>query len=132
MKENNERNILLFVDDEKICHSLLQLIIPNFTNFKLVSAFSGKEALELAQKYSDQLALILSDIMLPDINGYEIFNLINKNSNVPFMFQSGVAMQENMIKEKTGKNLQIIYKPYTQEELLESINLAINPDQCSA
>ena len=70
--ENNKK-VILFIDDEKICHTLAELIIPNFTDYKLVGAFTGEEALMLAKRYSKELFLVLSDIMLPDINGYDLF-----------------------------------------------------------
>jgi hypothetical protein len=45
-----KRNIILFIDDEKVCHTLAELIIPNFTDYKLVGAFCGNEAIELAKR----------------------------------------------------------------------------------
>ena len=120
-----KRNIILFVDDEKICHTLVDLIIPNFTNFKVVSAYNGKEAIDLAKRYSNEICLVLSDVILPDINGYEIFNAFkndDKLAKIPFLFQTGLGNQEQILKENIGKDVKIIYKPYKQNELIKSIN----------
>lgn len=133
MNAAKKRDIILFIDDEKICHTLAELIIPNFTDFRLVSAFNGKQAINLATRYSSELCLIISDILLPDINGYEIFKILKKESKfvqVPFIFQSGLSSQEKTLRKNINEDIKIIYKPYKQPDLLKSINdvLAHNQD----
>ena len=125
MKTIGKKNKILFIDDEKICHTLAELIIPNFTEYELVPAFSGTEALELAQRYANEIALVLTDIMVPDLNGYEIFRKMRKDkklANIPFVFQSGYTNQESdLMNYVDAKHISILYKPYKQEELLAAI-----------
>lgn len=128
MAHTKKRDVILFIDDEKICHTLVELIIPNFTEFKLVSAFNGQEALDLAKRYSNELCLILSDITLSDINGYDLFNLVRKDAklkSIPFIFQSGLAAQEESLRKNIAEEIKILYKPYKQEDLLKAINEAV-------
>jgi len=128
MSAANKRDVILFIDDEKICHTLVELIIPNFTKFRLVSAFNGKEAIDLAKRYSNELCLVLSDIILPDINGYEIFKILREDerfAKTPFIFQSGLASQEESLHQNIDEDIKIIYKPYKQEDLLKSIDEAL-------
>ncbi len=123
-----KRNTILFVDDEKICHTLAELIIPNFTDYKLVVAYSGNEAIDLAKRYASSIALVLSDIMLPDINGYEVYSRLKNDerfTNVPFVFQSGLASQEEELKKHVTTNVSMLYKPYKQSDLLMAINEAL-------
>ena len=120
----DKQKVILFIDDEKICHTLVELIVPNFTEYKLVGAFSGKEAIILAKRYVKELSLILSDIMLPDINGYEVYNTLRADSrftNAPFVFQSGIEAQEQELRKNITEEVRTIYKPYKQEELLKII-----------
>lgn len=120
----DKQKVILFIDDEKICHTLVELIIPNFTEYKLVGAFNGKEAIMLAKRYVKELSLILSDIMLPDINGYEIYNTLKEDArftDIPFVFQSGIEAQEQELRKNIAEEVQTIYKPYKQEELLKII-----------
>jgi putative two-component system response regulator len=124
--ENNKK-VILFIDDEKICHTLAELIIPNFTDYKLGGAFTGEEALMLAKRYSKELCLVLSDIMLPDINGYEVFKKLRADSRfakTSFVFQSGLDSQEEELRKNIDEEVKIIYKPYKQEELLNVIKEA--------
>ena len=120
----DKQKVILFIDDEKICHTLVELIIPNFTEYKLVGAFNGKEAIMLAKRYSKELSLVLSDIMLPDINGYEVYDALHKDPrfvNIPFVFQSGLEAQEKELRKNMNEDVKILYKPYKQEELLKII-----------
>lgn len=125
---NIEKDIILFVDDEKICHTFAQLIIHNFTKYQLVSALSGEEVLALAKKHAGKIALIISDIMLPDTNGYELYITLSKDKNfskIPFIFQSGLSSQEKELKKRIDTEIPILYKPYKQEILLQAIKKAI-------
>lgn len=118
------QNIILFVDDELICHTLAKLAIPVYTKYELVSAYDGQQAIDLARKHVDNLALILSDVMLPDVNGYEIYNILraeDKFKKIPFVFQSGIASQGIDLSEYIKEKVTIIYKPYRQEQLLELV-----------
>ena len=128
MNALNKKNIILFIDDEKICHTLVELIIPNFTNYRLVGAFNGQEAINLAKRYSSELCLIVSDIILPDINGYEILKILRQDerfAQTPFIFQSGLASQEKSLRKNISEDIKIIYKPYKQADLLKSIDEAL-------
>ena len=112
MNAVNKSDVILFIDDEKICHTLVELIIPNFTKFRLVIAFNGKEAIDLAKRYSNKLCLVLSDIILPDINGYEVFKILQEDerfAQIPFIFQSGLASQEESLRQNIDEDIKIIY-----------------------
>lgn len=127
-KDPIQKNIILFVDDEKICHTLVDLIIPNFTEFKLINAYNGQEAIDLAKRYEDKISLVLLDIILPDISGPEIFKALRKNpklKDVPFIFQSGLSSQEENIAKDTNEEVKILQKPYKQNDLLAAINEAM-------
>jgi CheY-like chemotaxis protein len=129
-KGHSEKDIILFIDDEKICHTLIDLIIPNFTKYKLIGANNAEEAISLGKRYANDICLVLSDIMLPDINGYEIYNIFKKDqklNNIPFIFQSGLPFQELELKKNLINDpVQIIYKPYTQSDLLEIISKVLD------
>ena len=121
-----KKDTILFVDDEKICHTLVNLVIPNFTKYKVINANNGHEAVSLAKKYANDICLVLSDIMLPDISGYEIYKIFSKDeklANIPFIFQSGISCQETELKQYLAdESVKIIYKPYTQSDLVEMIS----------
>ena len=125
-----EKDVILFVDDEKICHTLVDLIIPNFTKYKVINAYTAAEAISLGKRYANNICLVLSDIMLPDLNGYEIYNHFKKEekmNKVPFIFQSGLPFQEPELRRNLiDEPIEIIYKPYRQSELLGVISKVLD------
>lgn len=123
-----ERDTILFVDDEKICHTLVDLIIPNFTKYRLINAYDSEDAIALAKRYENNICLILTDIMLHGTNGYQLYAILKKDKklrNIPFIFQSGLPTQEIELKAHIAEPVEIIYKPYTQAELLEMISKVV-------
>lgn len=126
MTPNNPPKTLLFIDDEQVCHTLINLIIPMYTDLKPASVYNGQAALDYIKLNSKDIAIILSDIMLPDISGIDIYNALRANKDlhdIPFIFQSGLGSQTNkLISQINDDKTYLLYKPYRQQELLEAIN----------
>lgn len=119
---SNKDNIL-FIDDEFFCHDIVKLTL---TNYKILSAYNGQEGINLAHKYRHHIMLILLDISLPDINGYEVYKNIKKDkdlANIPIIFQSGYFLSKDEIRNiiNCDAEIEIIYKPYTGRDLLKKI-----------
>src|SRR5947209_6154485 len=120
---------ILFVDDEAICHDVIRLLLSTsrFRNHNIISAYNGSEALELATAHANELDLILLDIMLPDMTGYALYKRIKESpylAHIPIIFQSGMPstdketqqlLQENGLPEK---GIYMVRKPYKNDELL--------------
>ncbi len=70
---------ILIVDDEAINRELLRQIFQN--EYDIVMAEEGTEAIRLINKYQNELAVILLDLMMPKVNGYQVLQVLN-SSNV--------------------------------------------------
>ncbi|MEC2078662.1 response regulator, partial [Metabacillus fastidiosus] len=77
---------ILIIDDEIGLLKLLEITLrkENFVNIETAS--TGKDALRLVQE--KEYDIILLDIMLPDISGFELCTEIRKNKNTPIIFIS--------------------------------------------
>lgn len=116
---------ILFVDDEHICHDAINLILNYTKNYRVISGYNGQEAIRLAKKHADEIDLILLDILLPDMSGYEIYKQLKADKNlarIPVIFQSGVSIcnkkAQNILEEE---GIFVINKPYSNEELVSTI-----------
>ena len=117
------RDKVIFVDDEKICHLFADIVLSNQCNYTLLSAYNGKEAIKLIDLYHEHLALIISDIILPDISGYDIYDYLCSNESckdIGFLLQTGLSKTDLPIKEK-NLNIPILHKPYSHKELLAAV-----------
>jgi len=107
------KKILLIEDEE----SLLDVLSMNLTleGYKVETASSGNKALVLVKNPYD---LIILDIMLPDINGFDICELIRKDSQVPIMFISAKGTSTDRIKGLKIGGDDYLVKPFHLEEFL--------------
>lgn len=126
MKHKNELElkprILLVEDNTKILYNLNLLL--EFNDYQSIPARNGVEALEIMNKLNPSPDLILCDIMMPEMDGYDFYQKIVDNPKwqfIPFIFLTAKASPEDI---RFGKKLgadDYITKPFNEEDLLSSI-----------
>lgn len=112
---------ILIVEDEK---PISDLIAFNLTanNFSCVQAYDGLEAANLLE--SNTYDLILLDIMLPNIDGYELLEYI-KPLGIPVIFITAKGALEDRVKGLTQGAEDYIVKPFQVVELLARVNVVL-------
>jgi len=119
------KKILVIEDDANIRESLVELL--EMKSFDLISAENGIDGLKLAQ---DNLPdLIVCDVMMPGMNGYEVVEAIRKDSrmkNLPFIFLSAKAMEADIdYGKKLGAN-SYLTKPFRAQDLFSVVDELLN------
>jgi len=116
---------ILLVDDDSILVSSISTYLSNY-GFYIKSANHGHEALE---KLSCKTDLIILDIVMPEINGYDLIKLIQHNNNyknIPFIFLTAKGMTKDRIMGyDLGCNGYLV-KPFDPEELVAMIKNILN------
>lgn len=104
---------VLLVEDERLVRVF---IVEYFKKQKslVVEAEDGYQALTLLDNSYD---IVLLDIMMPGIDGYEVCKLIRQRSNVPIIFISALSEEENMLKGYELGADDFISKPFTPSVL---------------
>ena len=69
------RNKILIVDDEEVNRELLKQMFEK--DYEILEASNGKDAIVMVGKYMDEIAIILLDIMMPVLNGYQVLQVLN-------------------------------------------------------
>ena len=118
----SEYKILLVEDDE----ALRFIVKDNLEqyNYAVVVAENGEIALELFSK--NNFDLILLDVMLPKIDGFQVAKIIRKtNEQIPIIFLTARSMTEDRILGLTLGGDDYIPKPFSMEELLLKIRIFI-------
>lgn len=118
---------ILIIDDEKDLVSLLDKKL-RLKGHEVLTANNGKAGIELISKQPD---LIILDIMMPEINGFEVCRMIRDDVICPIIFLS--AKQSEMDKIK-GFNLggdDYITKPFGLRELMARIEANLRREQRS-
>ena len=120
---------VLIVDDELSILVPLQFLMEK-EGYAAKLAQSGKEALE---KISDlRPDLILLDIMLPDLDGYEIYQMIRQRpewSSIRIIFLTAKNREADMAKGLAMGADAYITKPFSNTQLIEKIRELIGPGE---
>ena len=109
------KRLILIVDDEKTTREILRRITEN--DFDALLAEDGKEALEKVNENADFLSVILLDLILPDINGFEIMRRIRTNEktkDIPIIVLT--ADKESEVKSLEYGASDFIVKPFRSPE----------------
>ncbi|MBP0008815.1 MULTISPECIES: response regulator [unclassified Roseofilum] len=120
---SSDQKTLLVVDDNPTNIKVLFNFLKE-EGFKVLVAKDGLNALE--KLASIQPDLILLDIMMPGIDGFETCHRIKKDPNIntiPIIFMTALADANNKVKGLSSGAVDYITKPFQQEEVLARINL---------
>ena len=120
---------ILIIDDEPMIVESLSYNLKQ-EGYEVVSATDGEKGLSLAE--SDEVDLILLDLMLPGINGFEICRAIRKTSQVPIII---LTAKEGEIDRVLGLELgadDYVTKPFSIREVLARIKTVLKRTNISA
>ena len=117
----NPKNILAVDDEPKISEVLCAFLESR--GFKVFAAETGKRALAVFER--ENIALILLDLMLPDISGEELCRSFRKSSRVPIIMLTAKTEEENLLEGlKLGAD-DYIRKPFSLKELGARVDAAL-------
>jgi DNA-binding response OmpR family regulator len=122
MSPENTRYKILAVDDEQRMVRFIQLNLEQ-DGFEVISAFNGKQALE--QVRTQLPDLILLDIMMPDINGFEVLKKIREVSTVPVIMLTAKGEEDDRIQGLELGADDYITKPFSPRELVSRIKAVL-------
>jgi CheY-like chemotaxis protein/uncharacterized membrane protein YqhA len=120
--------ILVIEDNPSIRENTAEIL--RLANYEIITASNGKEGLDIAVHQTPDL--ILCDIMMPEMNGYEVLTAVRSNPKMigtPFIFLTAKT-EKNEIRE--GMNLgpdDYITKPFNEADLLQAIKSRITKNK---
>lgn len=113
---NNDKLLILLVDDNPDIRKFLKDSLLD--EYHIVEAKDGKQGLERALKYSPDL--IISDIMMPEMNGFELLSQIRENMaicHIPIILLTAKGDDESKLKGLSDLADDYITKPFNPEQL---------------
>lgn len=121
-KPTSKKVNILMVDDHPENLLALEAVLTS-SNYHLVSATSGKEALKCMLK--QDFAVILLDVQMPGLNGFETAQLIKsrkKTRNIPIIFITAISQEVEHVKQGYSVGaIDYIFKPFHPETLRQKI-----------
>ncbi len=103
---------ILLVEDEALILQVARALLEEL-GFRIIEASNGREAIELYQKNSSDITLVITDLGMPVMDGYELIREIKKlNPKIPIVVTSGFGDFDINTRVKEDSVAAVISKPY--------------------
>jgi DNA-binding response OmpR family regulator len=109
---------ILIVEDDKKTASLIALYLER-EGFQTITAYDGQEALEHA--YRNKPSLVILDLMLPSVDGWEVCRQLRKSSDVPVLMLTARGDEVDRVSGLTLGADDYVVKPFSPRELVARV-----------
>lgn len=119
-----EKKIVLIEDNKAVRENIEEIL--ELASYKVFSAPNGKKGVDLVNKENPDL--IICDIMMPELDGYGVLHMLNKNpktSAIPFIFLTAKAERTDFRKGMEMGADDYITKPFDDIELLNAVEIRL-------
>lgn len=117
-------NKVLIIDDDKELCALMKKCIEQ-ENMSALIAYGGAEGLELVSEHDSAYSLIILDVMMPDIDGFQVLQKIRETSNVPVLMLTAKSDEEDKVAGLRMGADDYLTKPFSLNELMARVNSLI-------
>ena len=117
-------NKVLIIDDDKELCALMKKCIEQ-EKLSAVTVYNGIEGVRLIEENKDSYSLIILDVMLPDIDGFQILQKIRDTSNIPVLMLTAKSSEEDKVFGLRLGADDYLTKPFGINELLARVNSLI-------
>lgn len=118
---------ILVVDDDKEIVQLLEIYIRN-EGYEPVAAYNGKEALTKLNTNPD-IALVILDLMMPEMDGMEIIKQVRKDSDIPILVLSAKTADMDKIQGLISGADDYVTKPFNPLEVMARVKSLLRRSQ---
>ena len=123
-----DRHRVLVVEDELDTIFLLKQIL-RIAGFNVVSASSGNEALKKVVDYQPDIVLL--DLMMPEMDGWQTFEYLRQMTEVPVIIVSALGTKEEVVSGLKQGVDDYISKPFYNKEVVERVKAVLRRSQNS-
>ena len=117
---------ILLVDDEVAIRGFAQQALMKF-GYKVTTASTGEEALDLYQEKSNEINLVVMDLGMPGMGGHKCLQeLLQLNPSVKIIIASGYSINGQVKKSMDAGAMEYISKPYQSNELLNKVRKVLD------
>jgi signal transduction histidine kinase len=119
-KSLNDMTILIVDDEDDVLNAIHNGL--EYYGCKVITAVNGKDALEKYKKFYDSIHIIITDLMMPEMNGAEFLTEIKKlDEKIPIIVMSGYSEEEVLSRYIRENKVDFVQKPFSIHHLLKLI-----------
>ena len=117
-------NKVLIIDDDKELCALMKKCVEQ-ENLAAVVAGGGIEGLQMLEENKNVCSLIILDIMMPDLDGFQVLQQVRQTSNVPILMLTAKSDEEDKVSGLRMGADDYLTKPFSINELMARVNSLI-------
>ena len=117
-------NSVLIIDDDKELCALMKKCVEQ-ENLSAVVAYGGLEGLQLLGENKDTCCLIILDVMMPGMDGFQVLQKIREKNNVPVLMLTAKSDEEDKVSGLRLGADDYLTKPFGINELMARVNSLI-------
>src|SRR5512144_538643 len=122
MPEEFDRRRILVVDDEERMVRFIRMNLEH-DGFQVAEAFNGKQAIQKLRDVTPDL--ILLDVMMPDMDGFEVLKMIREVSSVPVIMLTAKGEEDDRVRGLELGADDYITKPFSPRELVSRVRAVL-------
>jgi two-component system, cell cycle sensor histidine kinase and response regulator CckA len=118
--------LVLLVDDEPMVRNMAELMLKRKLGYEVVTAGDGYEAVEIFRARRKEIRLVLLDLTMPGMNGWETLTALRAlRPEIPVVLASGYDEAQVMQSDHPDRPQAFVHKPYQNTELQTAIDTAL-------
>lgn len=118
---SDKKRTILLVEDQEMVQDLVTEILED-EGFKIITACNGVNALEVAKSHEGTIDLMLTDVIMPEMNGRDLAAKMHEDKpDLKILFMSGYTGEEMRNRGVLEPGTNFIQKPFTPDSLVEKV-----------
>ena len=124
MDQGSKGNVLLVEDDDQV-RSFIRMLLTN-NGYHVLEATNGVEGLKIAETQAGHIDLLLSDMLLPELSGFDLAQKAReKNPRMKILFMTGYVEGDIVQRGISDLGATFLDKPFQPNALLSLVHDAI-------
>ncbi len=118
--------VLLIDDDTGVLNTVARMLRQS--RCRVLAAASGKSGVDIYQDAGEQIQVVILDMIMPDMGGFEAFNRIRQlNPDARIVLASGYSLSEEVMELLSSGGVEFLQKPFSEDQLWQKIEKTMCP-----
>lgn len=129
---NGCQELILVVDDEETICTIIRSTLEAH-HYRVLTASNGAEAIATFHQHQADIAAVLTNLMMPEMDGFAVLSQVRQfNPDIACIAMSGLSTSEAIDRARQSGFSQVLAKPFTPREVLETLARSIEGDAFTA
>lgn len=131
MSDNgNGKKKVLIAEDEEIVRGLFEMMFSSW-GFEVITAKNGEEGLKVFSEKKEEISLVISDVVMPEMNGIKMIQEMRKIVPAVKTIVCSGEVPPKLVKDLEDLKVDFFSKPFSKNDLLRKVKILIGESSAS-